>query len=141
MIDIYRLEKKIKKFWKIPSGLDFMDNKSFQKSPSTVCVCGDIFNAQLKVIVYFTRKRYIHRLQQAAKYFLACWIQKYHLKHHLALSGQSSWKQRKGFRKFCSLRQKRCILPGAAGTHSVCAFNIHQNAKLLFLGLGLIAKN
>ena len=50
----------------------------FENPPSKIWVCGDIFDAQLKVIVYFTRKRY---MQQAAKYFQACRIQKCHSKH------------------------------------------------------------
>ncbi|XP_063604197.1 LOW QUALITY PROTEIN: uncharacterized protein LOC134779822 [Penaeus indicus] len=41
-----------------------------------------------------------------------------------------------GFSKFCSLRPKWCILPGAAGTHSVCVCIIHQNAKLLLSPIG-----
>lgn len=36
-----------------------------------------------------------------------------------------------GFSKFCSLRPKFCILPGASGTHSVCVCVYHQNFKLL----------
>ena len=41
-----------------------------------------------------------------------------------------------GFSKFCSLRPKWCILPGAAGTHSVCVCTIHQNAKLILSPIG-----
>ena len=36
-----------------------------------------------------------------------------------------------GFSKFCSLRPKWCVTVGTSGTHSVCAYTIHQNAKLL----------
>lgn len=36
-----------------------------------------------------------------------------------------------GFSKFCSLRPKWCVLPGAPGTHSVCVCTAHQNTKLL----------
>ena len=36
-----------------------------------------------------------------------------------------------GYSKFCSLRPKWCILPGANGTHSVCVCTYHQNTKLL----------
>ena len=41
-----------------------------------------------------------------------------------------------GYSKFCSLRPKRCILPGASGTHSVCVCTYHQNTKLLVEALG-----
>lgn len=40
-------------------------------------------------------------------------------------------EQKIGFSKFCELRPKHCVLPGSAGTHSVCVCTIHQNAKLM----------
>ena len=40
-----------------------------------------------------------------------------------------------GYSKFCSLRPKWCILPGASGTHSVCVCTYHQNTKLLIEAL------
>jgi len=43
---------------------------------------------------------------------------------------------KKSFSKFCTLRSKWSILPGAAGTHSLCVFTIHQNAKLLLSWIG-----
>ena len=42
-----------------------------------------------------------------------------------------------GFSKFAALRPKNCVLPGAAGTHSVCVCVIHQNVKLQIAGLGV----
>ena len=36
-----------------------------------------------------------------------------------------------GYSKFCSLRPKWCVLPGANGTHLVCVCTYHQNTKLL----------
>lgn len=41
------------------------------------------------------------------------------------------------FSKFAELRPKYCILPGAAGTHSVCVCSIHQNVKLMIEGASL----
>ena len=41
-----------------------------------------------------------------------------------------------GYSKFCALRPKWCILPGASGTHSVCVCTYHQNTKLLVEALG-----
>ncbi len=45
-----------------------------------------------------------------------------------------------GFSKFASLRPKWCVLPGAAGTHSVCVCTIHQNMKLLLAPIGITYK-
>ena len=42
-----------------------------------------------------------------------------------------------GFSKFACLRPKHCILAGASGTHSVCVCTIHQNVKLMMLGVKL----
>ena len=42
-----------------------------------------------------------------------------------------------GFSKFAELRPKHCILAGASGTHSVCVCTIHQNVKLMMLGVKL----
>ena len=42
-----------------------------------------------------------------------------------------------GFSKFADLRPKHCILAGASGTHSVCVCTIHQNVKLMMLGVKL----
>lgn len=39
-----------------------------------------------------------------------------------------------GFSKFCELRPKHCVLPGAGGTHSVCVCAIHENVKLMLDG-------
>ena len=39
-----------------------------------------------------------------------------------------------GFSKFAELRPKECVLPGSAGTHSVCVCTTHQNMKLMFIG-------
>lgn len=36
-----------------------------------------------------------------------------------------------GFSKFCLLRPKECVLPGASGTHNICVCTEHQNFKLL----------
>ena len=36
-----------------------------------------------------------------------------------------------GFSKRAELRPKQCILAGASGTHSVCAYTIHQDVKLM----------
>lgn len=38
---------------------------------------------------------------------------------------------------FCSLRPKWCVLPGAAGTHTVCVCKYHQNVKLMVSGAKL----
>lgn len=38
-----------------------------------------------------------------------------------------------GFSKFCELRPKHCVLPGSAGTHSVCVCTLHQNATLMMV--------
>ena len=46
-----------------------------------------------------------------------------------------------GFSKFADLRPKHCILAGASGTHSVCACTIHQNVKLMMLGVKLSISN
>lgn len=42
-----------------------------------------------------------------------------------------------GFSKFCEMRPKQCILPGASGTHTICVCLIHQNFKLLLKACGL----
>ena len=42
-----------------------------------------------------------------------------------------------GFSKFACLHPKHCILAGASGTHSVCVCTIHQNVKLMMLGVKL----
>ena len=42
-----------------------------------------------------------------------------------------------GFSKFADLRPKHCILAWASGTHSVCVCTIHQNVKLMMLGVKL----
>ena len=42
-----------------------------------------------------------------------------------------------GFSKFAELRPKHCILAGASGTHLVCVCTIHQNVKLMMLGVKL----
>ena len=44
-------------------------------------------------------------------------------------------QQHIGFSKFAELRPKHCILAGASGTHSVCVCTIHQNVKLMLLGV------
>lgn len=41
-----------------------------------------------------------------------------------------------GWAKFCLLRPKQCVLPGASGTHSVCVCAEHQNFKLLLSAVG-----
>lgn len=41
-----------------------------------------------------------------------------------------------GFTKFCLLRPKQCVLPGASGTHSICVCVEHQNFKLLLSAVG-----
>ena len=49
-----------------------------------------------------------------------------------------------GFSKFADFQPKHCILAGASGTHSVCVCTIHQNVKLMMLGVKLselIAQN
>ncbi|CAH0562925.1 unnamed protein product [Brassicogethes aeneus] len=40
-----------------------------------------------------------------------------------------------GFSSFASLRPKHCILAGGCGTHTVCVCSIHQNIKLMILGV------
>lgn len=42
-----------------------------------------------------------------------------------------------GFSKFAELRPSQCVLAGASGTHSVCVCTIHQNVKLMMLGMKL----
>ena len=42
-----------------------------------------------------------------------------------------------GFSKFAELRPKHCVLAGASSTHSVCVCTIHQNVKLMMVGLKL----
>ena len=41
------------------------------------------------------------------------------------------------YSKFASLRPKKCILPGASGTHSVNVCSYHQNAILLVDALNI----
>ena len=36
-----------------------------------------------------------------------------------------------GFRTFCALRPKWCVLAGSKMTHSICVCSTHQNALLL----------
>ena len=45
--------------------------------------------------------------------------------------------QKVGFSKFADLRPKHCVLAGGSGTHCVCVCMIHQNVKLMMLGLKL----
>lgn len=40
-----------------------------------------------------------------------------------------------GFSKFAELRPKHCVLVSASGKHSVCVCTIHQNFKLMMIGL------
>ena len=40
-----------------------------------------------------------------------------------------------GFSKFADFHPKHCVLAGASGTHSVCVCTIHQNVKLMMLGI------
>lgn len=40
-----------------------------------------------------------------------------------------------GFSTFASMRPKHCVLAGASGTHTVCVCSMHQNVKLMMLGL------
>ena len=40
-----------------------------------------------------------------------------------------------GLFKFADFRPKHCVLAGASGTHSVCVCTIHQNVKLMMLGI------
>lgn len=40
-----------------------------------------------------------------------------------------------GFSSFASLRPKYCVLAGGTGTHTVCVCAIHQNIKLMILGI------
>ena len=42
-----------------------------------------------------------------------------------------------GFSTFASLRPKRCVLAGSAGTHTVCVCTYHHNPKLILAALGL----
>ncbi|SMN01563.1 hypothetical protein SPONN_2634 [uncultured Candidatus Thioglobus sp.] len=42
-----------------------------------------------------------------------------------------------GFSTFAQLRPSQCVLAGASGTHSVCVCTIHQNVKLMMLGIRL----
>ena len=42
-----------------------------------------------------------------------------------------------GFSKFAELRPKYCVLAGESGTHSICVCTIHQNVKLMMLGVKL----
>ena len=44
-----------------------------------------------------------------------------------------------GFRTFCALRPKWCVLAGSKMTHSICVCSTHQNVVLLAdcNGLGL----
>jgi len=46
-----------------------------------------------------------------------------------------------GFSKFCELRPKNVVLPGAAGTHNVCVCTYHQNVKLMIEAAGLNKEN
>lgn len=41
-----------------------------------------------------------------------------------------------GFSKFCELRPKHCVLPGANGTHSICVCAIHENVSKTIIGVG-----
>ena len=72
--------------------------------------------------------------------------QRVHIQKRLVLSNlrevYQSFKDRfpneiVGFSKFAELRPKHCILAGASGTHSVCVCTIHQNVKLMMLGVKL----
>ena len=72
--------------------------------------------------------------------------QRVHVQKRLVLSNlrevYQSFKDRfpnetVGFSKFAELRPKHCILAGASGTHSVCVCTIHQNVKLMMLGVKL----
>ncbi len=45
--------------------------------------------------------------------------------------------QKIGFSKFADLRPKHCVLAGGSGTHSVCVCTIHQNVKLMMIGVKL----
>lgn len=40
-----------------------------------------------------------------------------------------------GFSKFASLRPRHCVSAGASGTHTSCVCAIHQNVKLMLLGI------
>ena len=40
-----------------------------------------------------------------------------------------------GFSKFSELRPQHCVLAGASGTHAVCVCTIHQNVKLMMIGV------
>lgn len=40
-----------------------------------------------------------------------------------------------GFSKFAEFRPAHCVLAGASGTHSVCVCTIHQNVKLMTVGM------
>ncbi|KAL5505266.1 hypothetical protein EMCRGX_G006670 [Ephydatia muelleri] len=39
------------------------------------------------------------------------------------------------FSTFAMLRPKECVLAGASGTHTVCVCTLHQNTKLMFIGI------
>ena len=40
-----------------------------------------------------------------------------------------------GFSTFAKFRPKCCLLAGSSETHSVCVCSIHQNVKLLIIGI------
>ena len=43
-----------------------------------------------------------------------------------------------GFSKFAELRQKHCVLSGAAGMHSVHVCTMHQNVKLMLKAIEIM---